>query len=295
MESNWSWSARAHDTPLFVRRYGQAGPLVVLLHGLGASARLWRPTAAFLATEATLVCPDLLGFGRSPKPPVAYGVTDHLHALDAMLNRLVPANEPVILGGTSGGAVLAMEWAAARPDRFRGLALSALPAYRSTAEAKAAIATVGVLARATVSRGHLGELLCGIMCAGRPVWRALMPLVMPGVPTDIARDMVLHTWVSYSNTVQNVLVQHRVAPAAARLVEHGVPVRLLHGGRDREAPVAAVRELATACGWPLTILAPYGHRLPLDAPAACAAELGAMLPLAGRGHPTPALQKLPHL
>jgi len=94
---------------------------------------------------------------------------------------------------------------------------------------------------------------------------------------DIARDMVLHTWVSYSGSLDNVLVRHRVTSAAAQLVRAQVPVRLLHGDRDHEAPLAAVRELADRCGWPLTILAGKGHRLPLEAPAACAAELQALL------------------
>jgi pimeloyl-ACP methyl ester carboxylesterase len=268
--------------PLFVWRYGRAGPLVVLLHGLGASGRLWRPTAERLAGEALLVCPDLLGFGRSPKPHVAYSVADHLLALNAMLDRFVTAEEPVILAGTSGGAVLALEWAAAHPGRFCGLALSALPAYRSPAEAQASIATAGALAWATVRHPDLGERLCSVMCAGRPLWRALMPLLMPGVPSDIAHDMVLHTWTSYSGTVENVLVHHRIAPAAAQLVGHQIPVRLLHGDRYREAPLAAVHELADMCGWPLTVLAEKGHRLPLEAPAACAAELRTLLPLVSR-------------
>ncbi|MHB8577831.1 MAG: alpha/beta fold hydrolase, partial [Dehalococcoidia bacterium] len=189
------------DSPLFTREYGRTGPIVILLHGLGASGRLWRPVAEQLATEARLICPDLLGFGHSPKPSVAYSVTDHVQALDTMLDGLVPTAELVVLAGTSAGAILALEWAAARPDRFRGVGLIALPAYRSTAEAQASVATAGVLARTIVLRPDLGGLIHWVMC--RPLWRVLMPLAMWGVPADIARDMVLHTWVSYRGTLQN--------------------------------------------------------------------------------------------
>lgn len=45
-------STLASRQRLFVHRYGQAGPLVVLLHELGASGRLWRPVAEQLTVPA---------------------------------------------------------------------------------------------------------------------------------------------------------------------------------------------------------------------------------------------------
>ena len=261
---------------LVARTRGRAGPVVVLLHGLGASGRLWHPVVRYLPADLRLVCPDLLGFGRSPRPSVAYSLADHLTALDALLDRVIPGDEPVVLGGTSLGAVLALEWAAARPGRFLGVALIALPAYRTNAEARACVAALSPLAWATVHRPDVGEIICGIMCAGRPLWRALMPLLTPSTPADIARDFVLHDWASYYGTLCNVLLNHRVHPTATRLAEAGAPVRLLHGDGDRTAPVDAARALAVDCGWPLTVLA-AGHRLPLEAPAACAAMLHALV------------------
>jgi len=258
---------------LFVRQIGQSGPIVVLLHGLGASGRLWRIVADRLTSETRLICPDLLGFGRSPRPSIAYSVADHLAALDAALDSVGLSDEPVILGGQSLGAALALEWAAARPERFRGVALMALPVYRSAAEARECIAALSPLAWATVTRPALGELLCGVMCAGRPFWRAIMPLLMPGVPADIARDMVLHDWTSYSGTLENVLVEHRIAPAAERLAATDLPVRLLHGQRDGLAPLTTAQELANQYGWPLMVVPGRGHRLPLEVPDACAAVL----------------------
>jgi pimeloyl-ACP methyl ester carboxylesterase len=262
---------------LFVRRRGHSGPVVVLLHGLGASGRFWRPVAERLATGARVVCPDLLGFGRSPWPSVAYNVADHLAALDHARDGLDLDGEPAILAGHSVGAILALEWAAARPERFAGVLLVSLPAYRSAVEARERIAALSPLAWATVARPDLGELICGLMCAWRPFWRAVIPVMMPRLPPDVARDGVLHNWVSYSGTLRNVVVEHRVGPAAERLAEARVPVRLLHGNRDEEAPVAATRELADRLGWPLTVLKGCTHRLPLEAPAACADVLGSLL------------------
>ncbi len=112
-----------------------------------------------------------------------------------------------------------------------------------------------------------------MMCAGRPLWRTLMPLLMPGVPADIAREMVLHDWISYSGTLANVLIDHRLTDAAARLAATGLPVRLLHGSADETPPLLAVHELAQTYAWPLAVLRGAGHRVFFDHPIACAALL----------------------
>ena len=64
--------------PLFVERWGEHGPTVVFLHGIGGSSRYWRGLAAGSdGNRAT--APDLLGFGRSPWPESArYDMDDHL-------------------------------------------------------------------------------------------------------------------------------------------------------------------------------------------------------------------------
>jgi hypothetical protein len=59
---------------LAVRHWGQGGPPVVLLHGLGGSGESWRWTAEPLADQFRVIAPDLLGFGRSPWPKI-----DRLH------------------------------------------------------------------------------------------------------------------------------------------------------------------------------------------------------------------------
>jgi pimeloyl-ACP methyl ester carboxylesterase len=77
-----------------------------------------------------------------------------------------------------------------------------------------------------------------------------------------------------SGTLRNVLVDHQLGPAAARLAAAGVPVRLLHGGRDAIAPLDAARELANRHGWPVRVRPGAGHDLPVRHPGACAAFLG---------------------
>jgi haloacetate dehalogenase len=44
------------------------GPVLLLLHGFPQNRSIWRAVAQQLATEFTLVMPDLRGYGQSPKP-----------------------------------------------------------------------------------------------------------------------------------------------------------------------------------------------------------------------------------
>ena len=72
--------ASDHVRQLAARSWG-TGPDVVLLHGLGASARYWDPVAGS-SQSFHGIAPDLLGFGRSPKPrSTSYGVDDHADAV----------------------------------------------------------------------------------------------------------------------------------------------------------------------------------------------------------------------
>ena len=53
-------------------RYGGDGPPVVLLHGHPRTHTTWHRVApALVAAGHTVVCPDLRGYGRSTKPPIA--------------------------------------------------------------------------------------------------------------------------------------------------------------------------------------------------------------------------------
>src|SRR5579862_9428598 len=53
-----------NGTTLHVR-IGGAGPAVVLLHGYGDTGDMWAPLAAALASDHTVVVPDLRGMGLS--------------------------------------------------------------------------------------------------------------------------------------------------------------------------------------------------------------------------------------
>ena len=60
--------------PTINARIGGEGPPLLLLHGYPQSHAMWHRIASTLASEYTVVCPDLRGYGDSDKPP---GDADH--------------------------------------------------------------------------------------------------------------------------------------------------------------------------------------------------------------------------
>lgn len=219
---------------LFARTWGE-GPPVVLLHGLGASSRYWE-TLAEASCGYAGVAPDLLGFGRSPKPPDAtYDAACHLEALLPLLS------PGAVVVAHSTGAILAAALAAAHPDAVRALLLLGLPAFGDEVAARREVGRLGLLARLTVDGNPLARTLCMAMCRLRPLATAIAPLLMRDLPPSIAADGALHTWASYHRTLERVVLAHRVADDL-RLAE--VPVTLLHGEADRTAPVRYVSALA---------------------------------------------------
>jgi haloalkane dehalogenase len=115
---------------LSVQRRGTGEP-VLFLPGLASSGRYWDRLAEE-ATGIAGVAPDLLGFGRSPKPgDSSYSVDEHLDALAPLLE------DRSVVVGHSTGAILAAALAARERPRVAGLLLLGLPAFPDEATARA--------------------------------------------------------------------------------------------------------------------------------------------------------------
>jgi haloalkane dehalogenase len=105
--------------------YREAGsrdaPVALFLHGNPTSSYIWRNIMPLVAPVAHCIAPDLIGFGQSGKPDIAYRFEDHARYLDAFITKLGIGSAYFV--AQDWGSGLAFHLAARHPDFVRGLAL----------------------------------------------------------------------------------------------------------------------------------------------------------------------------
>ena len=109
------------DSQMAYREAGRTdAPIALFLHGNPTSSYIWRNIIPAVAEVAHCIAPDLIGFGQSGKPDIAYRFEDHVRYLDAFVaNRGI---ECAYLVAQDWGTALAFHLAARRPNLVRGLA-----------------------------------------------------------------------------------------------------------------------------------------------------------------------------
>ena len=108
-----------------------AGTPVVLLHGLGSSARDWENQVPVLQVDHDVVAPDFRGHGRTSRPPGPYSVTQFGQDVVGLIESLRLSD--VTLIGISLGGMVGFQVTADRPDVVaRLIVVNALPAFETT-------------------------------------------------------------------------------------------------------------------------------------------------------------------
>jgi pimeloyl-ACP methyl ester carboxylesterase len=97
------------------------GPVLVLVHGLGASAESWRDSIRYLARGYRVVALDLPGYGKSDKPRSNYSIEYHAAALNDFIDAL--GRDKVALVGNSMGGWIAAMVALKNPEKISHLIL----------------------------------------------------------------------------------------------------------------------------------------------------------------------------
>ena len=194
-------------TRLHVHRFGPPGPARLLaLHGLTGHGQRWGHLAEGYLPEIAVAAPDLIGHGHSSWD-APWTIEANVAALAVLLEQ--EADDPVVVVAHSFGSAVAMQLAAAHPDRIAGLvlldpavgldgarmleiadAMLASPDYSDEAEARAA-KTNGSWSGVdpAVVDAELDEHLV-MLPGGRCTWRLSLPAMM-AYWSELAREIVL--------------------------------------------------------------------------------------------------------
>jgi haloalkane dehalogenase len=109
------------DSFMAYREGGRPGaPVALFLHGNPTSSYIWRNILPHVMPVARCVAPDLVGFGQSGKPDIAYRFADHVRYLDAFVEAAEISSAYLV--AQDWGTALAFHLAARRPAFVRGLA-----------------------------------------------------------------------------------------------------------------------------------------------------------------------------
>ena len=132
-------------------RYAASGraerPPLVLLHGIGRSLEDWSASVP-LAQHYRLYAPDLIGFGYTDKPGIAYTLEQLATFVKDFLEAVGETRPVTLLGNSLGGAV-AQTFAVQYPERTKALVLVASAGFGKEV----------ILALKLITVPGLGELL----------------------------------------------------------------------------------------------------------------------------------------
>ncbi len=144
--------------PLVHERTG-SGPTLVLVHGLGSAATVWKLVTPALARSFDVVAIDLPGHGRTPWTP---GMAMDPESLARYVNDTLDAIgiERAHVAGNSLGGWVALAMAAAQPDRIASVV---------------ALAPAGMRDRPARRIGFAFKVNRYLAVAARP----LLPLILP--------------------------------------------------------------------------------------------------------------------
>ncbi|HST34125.1 MAG TPA: alpha/beta fold hydrolase [Solirubrobacteraceae bacterium] len=232
------WQIELHGRRVIYRVAG-SGPPIVLIHGMLNSSSHWRSVALNLASEYTVIAPDLIGHGDSAAPRGDYSLGAHAASIRDLL-AAIGIDRATIVGHSLGGGV-AMQFFYQFPQRVErlvlissgGLGREVKPTLRT-----AALPGVSGLLALTI-RPRLIAALYGAGAqmrergAGAGVYlqaaaRALRPL-----QNADARGAFLHT-------LRSVIDIHgqRVSATDRLYLLEALPTMIVWGERDNTIPLA---------------------------------------------------------
>jgi pimeloyl-ACP methyl ester carboxylesterase len=240
------WQIELHGRRVIYRVAG-SGPPIVLIHGMLNSSSHWRQVALALASEYTVIAPDLIGHGDSAAPRGDYSLGAHAASIRDLL-AAIGVDRATIVGHSLGGGV-AMQFFYQFPQRVERLVLISSGGLGHEVKAtlrSAALPGVSPLLALTIRPRLIGGLaLAGARLRERGAeWgvylqaaaRALRPL-----QNAASREAFLQTL----RAVIDARGQRVSATDRLYLLE-AIPTLIVWGERDNTIPLAHGRDAHAA-------------------------------------------------
>lgn len=259
------------STSLAYDEYGEAGPTVVLLHGIPGSRKTFAEVGERLGKTCHVVAPDLLGFGDSPDAPAHYHAAEHAEVVGEFLDKL--GIEDFHLVGFDFGGPTAIRVAAKLGERVRSLTVAATNMFPDTPIPPplrlAKVPCLGWL----FFRLAFGTLGLMAMWLAAVADRAAFPfkkytLALKGHGTRTTRRIFLSSMRDLPGLYGEV---ERLGKAL------GLPSLVLWGDKDPFFPTAVGERTAKILGAELRILPGCGHFVPEERPAETADAIAELI------------------
>ena len=244
-------------------RAGDAGPLVLLVHGIPTDHTLWWDVVPRLQEHARVVAVDMLGFGASVAPPGA-GVDIASQAV-ALLDLLdVLGEERALVVGHDLGGGVAQILATTSPQRLTGAVIVdgvcydgwPVPAIKAMKLTWPAVERLPPQALGRLLGTALRPLFVHAERAPQAVQRFVAPWVEPGGGRRLARHL---------RSLDSVYTQ-AVAPFLPRVA---LPVEVVWGAQDSQMKPRYGERLAREVpGAGFTLVQDAHHFVPVDRPDA---------------------------
>jgi len=217
-------------------RVAGSGEPIILLHGIGGFLEYWDANIAPLGQGQQVYALDMLGFGRSTKPPASYTLAFVAQNVQAFAHALQLGRVHLVELSLGGG--VALQFARMFPNRVRKLVLVASAGLGQRIGASLRLATLPVL----------GELLTRPSPAATArAYRSIVadPHCMSDAWLDTAYQMALEsgaqrTFLSALRASTNVLGvrSHAYAPIVHDLPRIPAPTLVVWGKQDPLIPAA---------------------------------------------------------
>jgi 2-hydroxy-6-oxonona-2,4-dienedioate hydrolase len=225
--------------------------VLILLHGIGASADRWIPVIPGLSKKFGVIIPDIIGFGYSDKPTVEYTMGFFVEFLNRFMKALRIKQATFI--GSSFGGFLATEFAIKFPKQVNKLVL---------------VSPAGTMRTSTQT---LDEY---IMAALYPTYENVakafshMTYNSQVVPESTIRDFINRMRLPNAKyAFMSTLLGMRDSPhLAGRLSKINVPTLCIWGEHDQMIPFQYSAAYGDIPGCTTRIIKGCGHTPPIENP-----------------------------